>query len=74
MQGTFVVEFHHKIKHKHMMELLVKILIALGSLTTGNLTTDNLDDASVEKAQSVIDNNQYHLNDDGGVVIDGVVL
>lgn len=57
-----------------MMELIVAILIALGSLTSEADFTDeyiNNNDQAISTAQSIIDNGQYRTNNaDGGVVID----
>ncbi len=57
-----------------MMELIVAILIAIGSV---NSTADFNDDsasvkaAEVSQAQTIIDNNQFNIDErTGGVVVD----
>jgi len=56
------------------MELIVAILMSLGALTTsGDLNTDYLNGNSdeISRAQEIIDNGQYRINEDtGGVIID----
>jgi hypothetical protein len=55
-----------------MMELLVAILIALGSLTSDrDYTPDyrNSHQTEVSRAQTIIDNGQYRI-EDGGVTVD----
>ena len=57
-----------------MMELLVAILIALGALTTDrDINSDYIasHQKEVSKAQSIIDNGQYKIDQNtGGVVIE----
>ncbi len=56
-----------------MIELLVAILISLGSLTSAADFTDEYKgthQAEVSRAQSIIDNNQFHYDErTGGVVV-----
>ncbi len=58
------------------MELLIAILLALGAL----ISPDKFNDvyvqehpAEVNKAKAIIENNQYHYDQWGGVVIDDEV-
>ena len=57
-----------------MIELLVAILMSMGSLTTsGDFNGEYIDthQAEISKAQSIIDNGQYRTNEDtGGVTVD----
>ena len=54
------------------MELLIAILIALGSLTNPDSFTREYElqhQQEIEKAQYIIDNEQYTRSSDGGVVV-----
>ncbi len=61
-----------------MMELLVAILIAIGSLTSPADYNDEFIDRNqdqIEKAQNIIDTGRYRIDErDGGVIVDGVTI
>lgn len=62
-----------------MMELLVAILIAIGSLTRGEQFTEEFAQSNadaVAKAQQIISDGKYSatFSADGGVVIDHVTM
>ena len=62
-----------------MIELLVAILIALGSLTSHDQYTEDFartNQAEVSKAQNILDTGAYHIDErTGGVIVhDGVGL
>jgi hypothetical protein len=55
-----------------MIELLITILITMGSLTNRadfNDEYENSHQTEISRAQSVIDNGQYRI-EDGGVTVD----
>lgn len=55
------------------MELLIAILIALGSLTSADGYTSDYElnyQSDIEKAKYIMDNGDYTTSKDGGVVID----
>jgi len=60
------------------MELLIAILIALGSFTTSDGYTDDWaakNQETVDKAQQIIESGAYHYDDStGGVVVDAVII
>jgi hypothetical protein len=56
-----------------MMELLVAILMSIGSLTTTGDFNDEYKrshQAEISKAQSIIDSGQFVKDDTGGVTVD----
>ncbi len=55
------------------MELLIAILIALGSLTSPDGFTTDYElqyQSDIERAKYIMDNGDYTTNKDGGVVVD----